>query len=106
MHLFISSISWKYETGTVIVFMLIQMGIIWRLVILSSNTIISIILPDSASIFPADIWAIIKALEKKCICIQIHCFYRLTFVSPNFTIYEAGTSFDWDGDTKVCPFKF
>ena len=64
MHLFISSISWKYETGTVIIFMLIQMGIIWRVVILSSNTIISIILPDSASIFTADIWAIIKALEK------------------------------------------
>ena len=38
-------------------------------------------------------------------CIQIHCFYRLTFVSPIFTIYEAGTSLDWDDDTKVCLFK-
>ena len=25
---------------------------------------------------------------------------------PSFTIYEAGTSLDWDGDTKVCLFKF
>ena len=35
-----------------------------------------------------------------------HCFYRLTFVSPSFTSYEAGTSPDWDGDTKVCLFKY
>ena len=27
--------------------------------------------------------------------------FRLTFLSPNFTIYETGTSRDWDGDTKV-----
>ena len=32
--------------------------------------------------------------------------YRLTFVSPSFTSYEAGTSPDWDGDTKVCLFKY
>ena len=24
---------------------------------------------------------------------------------PNFTVHEAGTSLDWDGDTKVCLFK-
>ena len=29
-----------------------------------SNTIISMILPDSASIFTAEVWAIIKALEE------------------------------------------
>ena len=28
------------------------------------------------------------------------------FVSPSFISYEAGTSPDWDGDTKVCLFKF
>ena len=32
--------------------------------------------------------------------------YRLTFVSPSFTSYEAGTSPDWDGDTKVCLLKY
>ena len=25
---------------------------------------------------------------------------------PSFTLYEAGTSPDWDGDTRVCLFKF
>ena len=38
-----------------------------------SNTVISVILPDSASIFTAEIWAIIKALEENEFClIQIH----------------------------------
>ena len=27
-------------------------------------------------------------------------------MSPSFTSYEAGTSPDWDGDTKVCLFKY
>ena len=27
-------------------------------------------------------------------------------LSPNFTVCEAGTSLDWDGDTKVCHFTF
>ena len=27
-------------------------------------------------------------------------------MSLSFTTYEAGTSPDWDGDTKVCPFKY
>ena len=31
----------------------------------------------------------------------MYYFYRLNFVSPTFTIFEAGTSLDWDGDTKV-----
>ena len=55
-----------------------------------SNTVISMILLDLASIFTAEIWAIIKALEEK----QISCFYRLTFVSPRFTVYEARTSLE------------
>ena len=38
--------------------------------------------------------------------LEIYCFYRLTFVSPSFTSHEAGTSLDWDGDTKVCLFKY
>ena len=40
--------------------------------------------------------------------IQLHpnvIFYRHTFVSPSFTVYEAGTSLDWGGDMKVCLFK-
>ena len=31
-------------------------------------------------------------------------FYRLTFVSASFVIYEAGTSLNWDGDTKMWEF--
>ena len=27
-------------------------------------------------------------------------------MSPSFTSYQAGTSPDWDGDTKVCLFKY
>ena len=27
-------------------------------------------------------------------------------MSPSFTSHEAGTSPDWDGDTKVCLFKY
>ena len=72
-----------------------------------SDTIISIRLPDSASIFTAEVWAIIKALEqiKDSVASKYIFFYRLTFVSPYFTAYEAGTPLDWDGDTKVCLFK-
>ena len=58
-----------------------------------SNTIISMRLPDSASVFTAEVWANIKNPGAN--CIQIHWFYRLTFVSPSFTSYEAGTSPDW-----------
>ena len=34
-----------------------------------SNTVISTILPDSASVFTAEVWAIIKALEQIKDCI-------------------------------------
>ena len=47
-----------------------------------SHTIISMRLPDLASIFTAEVWAISKALE------QFKDFLTLTFVSPS---YEAGT---------------
>ena len=33
-------------------------------------------------------------------------FTSLTFLSPSFTVYDARTCLDWDGDTKVCLFKF
>ena len=36
----------------------------------------------------------------------MYYFYRLTFVSPSFTVYEAGKSLDRDGDTKVSFFNF
>ena len=42
-------------------------------------------LPDSASVFTAEVWVIIKALEQ----------IKEYFASP-----------DWDGDTKVCLFKY
>ena len=53
--------------------------------VVSSNTGISMRLPDSASVFTAEVWAIIKALEQ----------IKESFASP-----------DWDGDTKVCLFKY
>ena len=73
-----------------------------------SNTVISMRLPDSASVFTAEVWAIIKALDQIKIssASKYIVFYRLTFVSPSFTSHEAGTSPDWDGDTKVCLFKY
>ena len=65
MHPFISSYSWKYETGTVITFQFIQMvhgmEILWLVLVFPSNSVISIRLPDSASIFTAEIRAIVKA---------------------------------------------
>ena len=67
-----------------------------------SNTVISMRLPDSASVFTAEVWVIIKALEQisDSIASKYIVFYRLTFVSPSFTSYEAGTSPYWDGDTN------
>ena len=62
-----------------------------------SDTTFSMRLPDSASIFTAEIWAIIKALEE----IKNASASRFTFVSPSSVIYEAGTSLNWDGDMKV-----
>ena len=57
MHQYTSRFSWKYETGTVITFLFIQMvhGMeMMRLVLVfPSNTLISKRLPDSASVFTA-----------------------------------------------------
>ena len=73
-----------------------------------SDTELSMRLPDSASIFTAEIWAIITALEeiKNVSESKFIIFYRLTFVSPSFVLYEAGTSLNWDGDTKVWLSKY
>ena len=72
----LSSYSWKYETGTVITFLFIQlvhgMGILWLVLVFLPDTVIS------ASIFTAEVWAIIKALERiRFSCILIYYFYRL-----------------------------
>ena len=40
------------------------MGVLWLALVFPSNTIISLRLPDSASIYTTEIWAIIKALEE------------------------------------------
>ena len=50
-------------------------------------------LPNSASVFTADTWAITKTLEeiKKKLHL-IHWFCRLTFVFPSFTLYATWTS--------------
>ena len=67
MHLFISIFSWKYETGTVITFLFIQMvhgNAVACATVFPSDTVISMRLPDSASVFTAEVWAIIKALEQ------------------------------------------
>ena len=66
--MFISSFSWKYETGTMITFLFIQMvhemEFLWLVLVCPSTTVISMRLPDSASVFTAEVWAIIKALEQ------------------------------------------
>ena len=69
-----------------------------------SDTVISMRLPDSPSILGNHY---IATTNQKRIFNQMHYFYGFTFVSPSFTIklYEAGTSLNWDGDTKVCLFN-
>ena len=58
-----------------------------------SNTITSKRLPDSATIFTAEIWTIVKVLEhiKYSGTSKYINFYRFNIVSPGFTIYEVGT---------------
>ena len=51
-----------------ITFLFIQMvhgmEMLWLVLVFPSNTVISMKLPDSASVFTAEVWAIIKALEQ------------------------------------------
>ena len=75
------------------------MEMLWLVLRFFHQTLISMRLPDSASVFTAEVWANIKALKQ--IKVFIACKY-IVFVSPSFTSYEAGTSPDWDGDTKEC----
>ena len=48
---------------------------LWLVLVFPSNTVISMRLPDSASVFTAEVWAIIKALEqikiRKCVFLNI-----------------------------------
>ena len=83
-----------------ITFLFIQMvpgmGILWLVLDFKSDTVISMSVPDSASIFTADVWAIIKALEqiKHSVVSKYIIFTSLTFASPSFTVYEAGIFLD------------
>ena len=72
-----------------------------------SYIVISMRLPDTASIFTDEVWAIIKALEqiKDSLASKYIIFYRLTLVSPRFTIYEAGKSLDTKVSFKRLPIK-
>ena len=63
-----------------------------------SNTVISMRLPDSASIFTADIWAIVKALEE----IKYSVASKYIVFTDSLTCLQALQYIDWDGDTKVC----
>ena len=51
-----------------ITFLFIQivhgMEMLWLVLVFPSNTVISMRLPDSASVFTAEVWAIFKALEQ------------------------------------------
>ena len=52
----------------------------------------------------ASSFCVCKKIATKVLKITVaskYIIYMLTFVSPGFTIYEPGTSCDWDGDTKV-----
>ena len=105
MQLFISNNSWKFETDTVITFLFTHtdhgMGVLWLALV-----VISMRLPDSASIVTAENCALVKALEQIKDSIASKYMFRLTFLSLSFTIYKAGTSLDWDDDTKAWLFKF
>ena len=100
MHLFIRSFSWKYDRYRDYVPVYTDGtrdgNYLACATVFPSNTVISMRLTDSAFIFTAEIWAMIKGMEegKKFSCIPIQCFYRLTFVFPCFTMYEAGTFLD------------
>ena len=108
MHLFISNVSWKFETDTVITFLLLQtdhgMGIPW----LAHQTpsfpwycLIQypyLVLKHVQSLNP---WNKLKfQLQPNILFFQTH--FR---VSKLYIIW-AGTFLDWDADTKVFRFKF
>ena len=65
--------------------------------IIPSDTVIYMTLPDSVFLFTVEV----NALEQIKDSLASKYFYRFTFVSVGFTIYQVGTSFDWNGDTKL-----
>ena len=71
-----------------------------------SDSIISMRLPDSASIFTAEVWAITKALEQNKDSVAskyiIFADCRHTFLYPCFTVYESGSPFHWCVFFKFC----
>ena len=104
MHLFISSFIWKYKTGTMTTFLFMdhRMEILWFVLhVFPSNTVISMWLPNSAIIFTAEVWAIIKALEQIKDSIASKYVIFTDSLSCLQAIYEAGTSLDLDGNRKV-----
>ena len=84
------------------------MGILWLVLVYPSNTVISMIFLDSASIFTAEIWAVIKAQEE--IKDSVASKYISFTVSLSYLqvlhYMRAGISLEWNGDTKVCLFKY
>ena len=110
-----SNFSWKFETSTMNTSLFIQEYIpvytdgsrdgnsVACTTVFPSDTEFSLRLPDSASIFTAEIWAIIKALGeiKNASASKFIIFTDSLSFSSRYVIYEAGTSFNWDGDTKM-----
>ena len=111
MHLYINSFSCKFETNTAITFLFVQidhgMGVLLLVLVFPSDTLFSMRLPDSVSIFTVEICANINVLEQiKDSVASKYMIFTLTFMSPVFTLYETRTSLNWDGDTKVCILNF
>ena len=88
MHLFISNFSWKYEIGTMVIFLFIDVSRDGNFVacatVFLSNTAIFMRLPDSASIFTAEIWTVIKILLHP-ITLVLHKHFR---VSKIYNVYS------------------
>ena len=61
-------------------------------VLFPSSTVISMRLPDLTSVFVAETWDIIKPLEEIKNALSSTCIFTDSFVSPRFTIQEAGIS--------------
>ena len=72
-----------------------------------SDTELSMRLPDSTSIFTAEIWAIITALEEiKNASESKFIIFTDSRSCLQALLYMKRTSLNWDGDTKVCLFKY
>ena len=68
-----------------------------------SNTVISMRLPDSASVLTAEVCAIIKALEE----IKTYVAPKYIVLQTHFRVSKLYNLLRWNIlDTEVCPFKF